>query len=99
MKRLLVILGCLTLFATVARGPLFTRAQDASLSTTQPTTEPAVAEAPTTAPTTQPLYKVVRGQEGFWRIVQDQSGAWWFLSPTDKADFLNTLTTVQPFQK
>jgi hypothetical protein len=111
VKHWLVILAFLALVAVIVHGPLSSRAEDAATTvaaaTTQPTTTPvAVADAtavpatqPTTAPSTQPLYKVVRGHEGFWRIVEDQNGAWWFLSPTGKTDFLNTVTTVQPFQK
>ncbi len=44
-------------------------------------------------------YRAVRGSAGFWRLVQDQNGVWWFLSPDDKLEFLNTVTTVQPAQK
>src|SRR6202012_3226616 len=40
----------------------------------------------------------VRGKSGFWRLAQDQSGVWWWVSPTGKLEFLNTVTTVQPEQ-
>jgi hypothetical protein len=46
----------------------------------------------------QPNFRIVKGREGFWRIVQGQDGVWWFLSPDGKTEFLNTVTTVQPFQ-
>jgi hypothetical protein len=47
----------------------------------------------------QSNYKQVRGKDGFWRVVQDGEGVWWFLSPAGKLEFLNTVTNVQPFQK
>ncbi|MHC4149472.1 MAG: DOMON domain-containing protein [Planctomycetota bacterium] len=43
--------------------------------------------------------ELVVGKEGFWRLKQDGNGVWWFLSPEGKQEFLNTVTTVQPFQK
>lgn len=39
-----------------------------------------------------------RGQPGFWQIVQDVNGVWWFRSPDGRLEFMNTVTTVQPFQ-
>lgn len=42
--------------------------------------------------------KIVRGTPGFWRLSQSETGVWWFLTPTDQPEFLNTVTTVQPFQ-
>jgi hypothetical protein len=44
-------------------------------------------------------FKAVRGLPGFWRIVQDEQGVWWFLSPEGKKEFLNTVTTVRPYQE
>src|SRR6202044_1878333 len=44
-------------------------------------------------------FKVLHGHLGFWRIGEDANGAWWFVSPGDKIEFLNTVTTVQPFQR
>ena len=43
--------------------------------------------------------ELVRGREGFWRLKRDSNGVWWFLSPQGKQEFLNTVTTVQPYQK
>ena len=43
-------------------------------------------------------YQVLRGVEGYWRIGQTDKGVWWFVSPEGKREFLNTVTTVQPFQ-
>lgn len=59
------------------------------------------ATHPTTqAAATQPAspYKNVRGQDGFWRIAETHNGVWWFLSPAGQPEFLNTVTTVQPYQ-
>lgn len=42
--------------------------------------------------------EIERGQPGFWQLVQDTHGVWWFRSPDGRLEFLNTVTTVQPFQ-
>lgn len=41
---------------------------------------------------------VTRGTEGFWRIGRTEDGVWWFISPEGTPEFLNTVTTVVPFQ-
>jgi hypothetical protein len=46
--------------------------------------------------TTQESYSIVRGHEGFWRIAKTHDGIWWFLSPQNRTEFLNGVTTVQP---
>lgn len=38
----------------------------------------------------------LRGREGFWRVGRDAAGAWWFVSPEGRREFLNCVTTVQP---
>ena len=38
------------------------------------------------------------GQAGYWRLGRTAAGVWWFVSPQNKPEFLNTVTTVQPFQ-
>jgi len=45
-----------------------------------------------------PRFTTVRGHEGFWRLARNQQGVWWFLSPTGMAEFINSVTTVQPVQ-
>src|SRR5205085_1528475 len=71
---------------------------------TAPSPAPGVAPSRTVAaaatqPTTKPSpYTQVRGADGYWRIAQTHSGVWWFVSPEDKPEFLNSVTTVQPFQ-
>lgn len=66
------------------------------------------ATQPTTRPTTHPAaqqavlansFVTLRGHEGFWRLGKDQTGVWWFVSPTGQREFLNTVTTVQPTLK
>src|SRR4051812_48639686 len=57
----------------------------------------SAAGSPTTAPAAPELTKV-EGRDGFWRIAQDAQGVWWYLSPTGQREFLNTVTTVQPYQ-
>lgn len=49
-------------------------------------------------PTTAPVLSDVHGTAGFWRLAQTPDGVWWFVSPTDRLEFLNTVTTVQPYQ-
>jgi hypothetical protein len=57
-----------------------------------------VAKAPIALPppTTPETFSVVRGHEGFWRVAKTHDGLWWFLSPQNKTEFLNGVTTVQP---
>jgi hypothetical protein len=38
------------------------------------------------------------GTESFWRLAQTSDGVWWFLSPQGELEWLNTVTTVVPFQ-
>ena len=38
------------------------------------------------------------GTPGFWRIGRTREGVWWFVSPEGVPEFLNTVTTVVPFQ-
>ena len=46
-----------------------------------------------------PQWKSFRGTEGYWRIGQTTDGVFWFVSPAGQREFLNTVTTVQPFQQ
>ena len=55
------------------------------------------ASRPAIAPL-KPLVEVL-GTAGFWRIGREADGVWWFVSPDNRREFLNTVTTVQPFQK
>jgi hypothetical protein len=43
-------------------------------------------------------FAAVRGTVGYWRLAQTRQGVWWYLSPDDRVEFLNSVTTVQPFQ-
>ena len=78
--------------------PLFTGAKEA------PTNQPdkLSAQVPTTAPTNLTFneqdFDIVRGTKEFWRLGKDKQGVWWFISPRGKLEFLNTVTTVQPYQ-
>jgi len=61
----------------------------------------APTSQPTTAPATQRFedgFKLVVGQPGYWRLAQSKDGVWWFASPANELQFLNTVTTVQPYQ-
>lgn len=43
-------------------------------------------------------FKAVRGKPGFWRVAQTSDGVWWFLTPQNQLQFMNGVTTVQPYQ-
>ena len=58
----------------------------------------AAALAGDTRETPDAPFVTVRGQDGFWRLAKTADGVWWFVSPTGQREFLNTVTTVQPFQ-
>jgi hypothetical protein len=53
---------------------------------------------PRTAAAESPEFERISGTRGFWRIGRTTDGVWWFLSPNDTPEFMNTVTTVQPFQ-
>jgi hypothetical protein len=78
--------------------PYLTHATDQSASSPSfhaillPTTNPSSAAR------VEESLAIVRGHPGFWRLAEDRSGVWWFLSPDDRLEFLNTVTTVQPLQ-
>ena len=40
----------------------------------------------------------LRGTNGYWRLGQTADGVWWFVSPENTPEFMNMVTTVQPFQ-
>ncbi len=40
----------------------------------------------------------VRGTDGFWQLGRTEGGVWWLISPQGEREFLNTVTTVQPYQ-
>ncbi|MGH7178791.1 MAG: hypothetical protein ACREJC_15540, partial [Tepidisphaeraceae bacterium] len=53
------------------------------------------------SPATQPAnvrFSNLVGREGFWRLGKSTTGVWWFVSPEGEPQFLNTVTTVQPYQ-
>ena len=58
---------------------------------------PALAATAPAQPASE--FKVFRGHLGFWSIGQDASKVWWFVSPAGRAEFLNMVTTVQPYQR
>jgi hypothetical protein len=73
------------------------------LSPTPPKVKRAVVEAAPPPPATQQTMLrpatvpvVVRGQPGFYRLTQDSTGAWWFMSPGGQREFLCSVATVQP---
>src|SRR5688500_12528858 len=102
MKRLRILV-LLCLLAGTSLYPLISVAQetprrDPTASAPEAAALPPKVAPTTTQPTTQPLsrFAVLSGSEGYWRIGQDHAGVWWFVSPQGQAEFLNTVTTVQP---
>ena len=57
---------------------------------------PAANPAPPATLPAEPQFTQIIGHEGFWRIARTRDGVWWFLSPENKTEFLNGITTVQP---
>ncbi|HTW94538.1 MAG TPA: sugar-binding protein [Tepidisphaeraceae bacterium] len=45
-----------------------------------------------------PVFTHLHGRAGYWRLGEDSHGVWWFISPAGQKEFLNLVTTVQPFQ-
>src|SRR5580704_2210926 len=93
MRRVLIIAAASLLLILCLGYPYI--AHDNAQAQAAPATRPAVTAAVTVHPNP---FKELRGQTGFWRLGEDQSGVWWFVSPEDKLEFLNTVTTVQPEQ-
>jgi hypothetical protein len=87
--------------------PLFTEAEPSPAAAAAGATDADHADATTqpSSPTTRaaeaaPAALVsFRGTEGFWRIGKDEAGVLWFVSPDSQREFLNTVTTVQPYQR
>jgi hypothetical protein len=111
MSRFTIAAAAVLLLGIVSQ-PYWSRATDKSSSDRFTTTALATPSAPAhygssasvgrhngpaPAPTTR-QWAELRGTEHFWRLGRDSNGVWWFLSPTGNAEFLNTVTTVQPFQ-
>jgi hypothetical protein len=76
-------------------------------SSSEPQVDPVLARF-LDLPSTQPAATVpsptlarlatIKGTPGFWRLGKTREGAWWFVTPDDQLEFLNTVTTVQPWQ-
>ena len=87
---------------------LLGRTSDITYGRSQDPIRLSPASQPATAPTTQPAgtlltvgtqnFVKLSGHEGFWRVGRTGDDVWWFLSPENSVEFLNTVTTVQPFQ-
>jgi hypothetical protein len=87
-----------TLTPIAAATQASTEATSAIAPPLQPTSAAAAASV---APATQPQairFTNVHGTDGFWRVAQTADRVWWYVSPEGKPEFLNTVTTVEPFQ-
>ncbi len=85
-----ILTASLLLLIAAAVSPLLSGAHE----TPRPV-PPTLAVATPAQPSPLVTY---RGREGFWRVGQDARGVWWFVAPDGRREFLNTVTTVQPFQ-
>jgi hypothetical protein len=84
-----VVAGCaLAGFPSGAQPAPAPRPQSSTTASTQ-------AQA-TTADSSAAEFAEIRGHAGFWRIARGHDGVWWFLSPQNKTEFLNGVTTVRP---
>ncbi len=98
MARIAFVIVCILLVGVWIH-PYFSNAFDGrngslmarTASSTNPTSQPRVDAA-------RSLITQWRGKEGFWRLGKSADGVWWFVSPEGKQEFLNTVTTVHPFQ-
>lgn len=70
--------------------------QSAPLPALPAATGPLANPVPPVAPSTAIVQ--YRGTEGFWRVGRTAEGVWWFVSPAGELEFLNTVTTVVPYQ-
>lgn len=77
-------------------GPASGSAVGAPAPSLRPAAEPATQPATTAA--TRPAIKTIHGTPGFWRLAEGQDGVWWFLSPQENLEFINSVTTVIPYQ-
>src|SRR5262245_30287526 len=64
----------------------------------QPRRHTPIDSPPVPSPVDQVSFKIIRGTPGYWRLAQSSAGVWWFVSPKDQTEFLNTVTTVMPYQ-
>ncbi len=98
MKRIVIAAVLLLLGVIIAR-PIFSRTGASgpvsTAASVSVSTRTATAQFTREEPVT---FKLLHGHSGFWRIGQDNSGVWWFVSPQGKPQFLNLVTTVQPEQ-
>lgn len=98
MNRLMVvIIGILAVGACIQ--PLLTGANQTADPASHDTDSTITQNIPVTDKHLDDTALVVfKGTPGYWRLAQDANGVWWFLSPQSKREFLNTVTTVQPYQ-
>lgn len=92
--------------ATTTTKPLASRPSTTRLAlATAPATTASIlkspqspAPVPTTLPAKQFTWAQLRGQPGFWRVGKTTDGIWWFITPDGNTEFMNSVTTVQPYQ-
>ena len=100
------VLAALKLFETLPALPTTVLSNTAgrTLAGDQPVPSPSSSAGPgaTAAMVAQmpskPGWARLRGTNGYWRLGQTADGVWWFISPQNTPEFMNMVTTVQPFQ-
>lgn len=95
MARIALVVVCLMLLGVWVH-PYMSAAFEHRSDGTEKTVTKTVPTSP--IPVDSSPLAVTRGVDGFWRLAKAEDGAWWFVSPDGKREFLNTVTTVQPFQ-
>lgn len=103
-RRLVILLLCLLNFSLIGSVIVTSSSTPTALASTQDPVERAAVStqpAPPTIPapvTAGSEFVQISGTQGYWRIGKTADGVWWFISPEGRREFLNTVTTVQPFQ-
>ncbi|MFT3788203.1 MAG: hypothetical protein QM770_18875 [Tepidisphaeraceae bacterium] len=99
-----IIVGLLLTIGVSLIASAFTVAEAPS---TLPATSPATTRtSASTQLVTDPRYTIIdnekfidlRGTPGYWRLGRTIDEVCWFISPDNHIEFMNTVTTVQPFQ-
>ncbi|HEX4054511.1 MAG TPA: sugar-binding protein [Tepidisphaeraceae bacterium] len=96
MRRVAIIAEILLLIGWLTY-PYLSDAYTPAEPTTRPAIESILSHTSAVAVAPHP-FREIYGHDGFWRLGEDQTGVWWFVSPAGQLDFLNTVTTVQPEQ-
>ncbi len=99
MNRVAYILAALGIVALSIRPLLSNARQSQGKATETRIVLPTVAQVGTGGQMQITQFKRTRGKEGFYKLGQDLNGVWWLLDSKGQPEFMNAVTTVQPYQK